>query len=297
MESAVDSQAVPPSVGGIYDTANQAKTISPDGRYYPYPYPNPEVPITDTREFLKISYNAGMQTRDVQGLTRRAETTIRGYEGRIDQISSSKDYGYINFAISQSKYEAFRDEFEGLVGKRFLTVNISSQNLLSQKVSIEEQEKQAGETLADYQTARQKLVSTHASTVKSLQTQIAATTEQLVALRALTETPEIAAEIKAVSDEVASLKSRLARENANYSVQLSSADARIKSIQDWQKAIATQDQKFLDNIATVNGTVSIQWISLWAIALLYLPGFWIPAIFAVLSVLSYLRDRKRAVIR
>src|SRR3989344_8448981 len=89
------------------------------GMYYPYPYPNPDVPVTDTREFLKTYYSASMRTRDVPVLTRRVETTVRGYGGRIDQESSSAQYGYVNFALPQSKYDAFRTELEGFVDSRF----------------------------------------------------------------------------------------------------------------------------------------------------------------------------------
>src|SRR3990172_9364400 len=66
-------------------------------------YPNPNVPVNDTREFLKVYYSAFMRTRDVQGLTRRVETTIRGYGGRIDQESSSPQYWDVNFSLSPSK--------------------------------------------------------------------------------------------------------------------------------------------------------------------------------------------------
>src|SRR3989344_2274624 len=104
----------------------------------------------DTREFLKVSYGAEMQTRDVPALTRRVESTVRGADGRVDNTTSSREYGYVSFVVPMSKYDAFRDELETLVGSRFLTVNISSQNLLPQKVSIEEQQKQADSALADY---------------------------------------------------------------------------------------------------------------------------------------------------
>ena len=270
--------------------------VAPDRYYpdkYPYPYYNPDVPITDTREFLKVNYSASMQTRDVQGLARRVETTVRGYGGRIDQESSSPQYGYVSFAIPKAKYDAFRDELEGLVDSRFLTVNISSQNLLPQKQSIEEQQKQAGDALADYKAARQKLVSAHASTIKSLQSQIDADAQLLVGLRAQTPTPEIQAQIQTVSDDWTSLKQRLASENALYAAQLSNADANIKYAENWQTAVKTQDQALLDTVATVTGSVSLQWISYWEMAQLYLPGYWIPTIFAILTFLSFLFDRRR----
>jgi hypothetical protein len=82
-------------------------------------------------------------------------------------------------------------------------------------------------------------------------------------------------------------------ENATYKTQLNSADANIKYAQSVQKAVQTQDKALLDNVATVSGTVSIQWISLWDTIRLYLPGYSIPIIFAVLTFLSLLYDRRR----
>ncbi len=295
------AKAVPPMAAGMptrdASVSNVAVQGSAPSTYYPdrypQPYYDPNVPVTDTREFLKVNYNASMQTRDVQGLTKRVETTVRGYDGRIDQESSSPQYGYVSFVVPMSKYEAFRDELEGLVGSRFLTVNISSQNLLPQKQSIEEQQKQADTTLADYTAARQKVVSAHASTAKSLQSQIDADTQTLVSLRAQTQTYDIQVQIQSVSNDLTSLKAQLANENASYSARLSNADENIKYAKDWQKAVKTQDQALLDNVATVSGSVSIQWVSLWQMLQLYLPGYWIPGILAALAVLSYLNDRRR----
>lgn len=295
------TQAVPPtSVGMLERDISVSNVSAPDmggnSMYYPYPYQNPDVPVGDTREFLKVYYNASMQTRDVPALTRRVETIVRGHSGRIDQESSSSKYGSVSFAVPQNKYDAFRTELESLVGSRFLSVNISSQNLLSQKVSIEEQQKQADTSLAGYKTTRQKIVSAHASAASSLQSKIDADAEELATLRAQTQTPQVLAEIATVSEHQSSLKKQLERENASYTVQLRNIDENIKYAEEWQKAVETQDQTLLDNVATVTGTVSIQWISLWGIALLYLPGYWIPAIFAMLAILSFMRDRRRVVV-
>lgn len=261
-----------PMMDGSVTSGSAGSVKSPD--YYPYPYQNPEVPVTDTREFLKVYYNASLLTRDVPTLTRRVETTVRGFEGRIDNESSSEKSGYVSFALPQVKYDAFRTELESLVNSRFIKINISSQNLLPQKVSIEEQQKQADTVLASYKTARQKIVSTHASVVQSLQTQIdeATTSESAKAL----------------------LQQQLAKENSAYAGNLNNADANISYAQNWVKGVQTQDATLLANVATVSGTVSIQWISFWDMALLYLPGYWIPSIFAALALLSYWYDRRRA---
>ncbi|MDD2657055.1 MAG: DUF4349 domain-containing protein [Candidatus Pacebacteria bacterium] len=267
------TKAVPPTLGGV-PMMDSGVTNSAGGMTRPdyYPYPSPDVPVTDTREFLKIYYNAAMQTRDVPALTRRVETTVRGYDGRIDNESSADKYGYVSFALPQAKYDAFRAELESLVGSRFLKVNISSQNLLSQKVSIEEQQKQADQALADYTTARQKLVAAHANIVQSLEAQIA--------------------DANTTADAKTQLQLQLAKENSSYTRNLSNADANIKYAQNWVKGVKTQDATLLANVATVNGTVSIQWIRLWDMALLYLPGYWIPTIFALLTLLSFTSDRR-----
>jgi len=274
-ESSLGTKTLSPAVG--VSMMDNGVTSAPTGGmmrpdYYPYPYQNPDVPITDNREFLKIYYNASMQTRDVPALTRRVETTVRGYDGRIDNESSSEKYGYVSFALPQAKYDAFRAELESLIGSRFLKVNISSQNLLSQKVNIEEQQKQADKTLADYKIIRQKIVTTHMNVVQSLQTQIDATLVN--------------------SSERVTLENLLANENISYARNLSDADANIKYAQDWVTGVKTQDVKLLATVATVNGTISIEWISFFGMVLAYLPGFWIPTIFAVFAFLSFMNDRR-----
>ena len=271
--------------------------IMPDSYPIPPRYGYGDVSVTDTREFLKIGYHATLRTRAVQELTRRVETTVRGFGGRIDQIASSQKSGYVSFVVPKSKYEAFRDELESFVGPRFLSINISSQNLLPQKISIEERQKQTEENLATLNADRKKLVSTHAQTVASLQTQIDADAVQLATLRAQTTTDpaqqaQITTQIEAVFIDQANLKVRLTDENATYKQQLNSLDADIKYAQAELEGVKTQDQNLLDTVETVQGTVSINWISLWEIAQLYLPGFWIPAIFAALAVLAHAWHRR-----
>ncbi len=285
IESTGSSVAVPPTGMGISEVGLD--------RYYPYPDYNKGVPATDTREFLKVNYDASIQTRDVQGLTRRVETIVRGHGGRIDQVSSSPRYGYLHFVVPMSKYDEFRDELESITKRRFLAVNVASQNLLPQKQSIEEQQKQAGSTLVAYKAARQKIVTAHTGAVGVLQSQIDADMQLLDSLRAQAQTPSIQAQIQEITNNLSLLQQQMANESAAYLTQLRDADANIKNAQDWQTAVKTQDQALLDDVATVTGSVSLKWISYWAIAQLYLPGYWIPAIFVALAFLSFLWDRRR----
>ena len=258
-------------------------------------YPNSDqgVSATDTREYSKVYYNATMRTRDAQGLTRRVEKVVRGHDGRVDQESSSRTYGSVGFAVPKSKYEAFRSELESLVGNRFITVDISSQNMLPQKVSIEEQQKKATNAVSSARAARGALVGTHASMVATLQERIAIDSRALSVLRAKTPTPDVQAEIQSMSADLASQTNQLANENTAYAAQLRNADANIQYALNWQKGLETQDQALLDTVETVTGRISIEWISMWDAVQLYFPGYWIPFILAVLTGLSYLIDRRR----
>ena len=285
--SVSNAPMMPQGMGG---GASAKYAYPPD--YYPYPT-SAGAPASDTRELQKVNYNASMRTRDVSGLVRRVETTVRGYSGRVDQESASPQSGYVSFVVPISKYDSFRTELEALVNSRFLTLNIQSSNMLPQQLSIEDQQKQASSTIADYQTSRKKLVNSHASTVASLQSQIDSDANQLALLRAQPSTPGLQIQIQTVANDWSSLKNQLVNENAAYKSQLDSIDAAIKYTQDWQKSIGTQDQALLADVATVNGSVSIEWISLWDMAQAYLPGYWIPSIFGLLTILSFLWDRRR----
>ena len=263
-----------------------------------YPYYRGDVPITDTREFLKKDFNAQMRTRDVQGLVRRIETTVRGFDGRIDSTSSSQKYGHVGFVVSASKFEDFRTEVERLVNSRFLSVDISTQNMLSQKQSIEEQQKQSEEYLAELQAERKQMVAAHTSAVRSLQSQIDANANEQAQLRAeITNDPtrqaQIQSRLNTLAAEQSSLKNRLSNENASYANNVDSIDSQIKYADKNVQAVKTQDQRLLDEVATVRGTVSVEWISLWEIVQLYLPGYWMPGILAVLGLLAYFWERRR----
>ncbi len=282
---------VPPPSAGVPQADNTAAQ-SPASMPAPY-YGGGDVPVTDTREFLKTDYSATMRTRDVSGLTARAETTIRGYGGRIDQSSSADKNGYIQFVVPLSKFNDFRNELEHLVPSRFITIQISTQNMLPQKQDIEATQKQVEQHISDLQVARSKVVASHAITAKSLQVRINVAQVELNALRALPNPGATQqARMATLSSTIASLQSSLASENTSYANTLASYDAQIKYANTSLTAVKTQDQALLDTVATVRGTINIEWISLWDIARLYLPGFWIPAIFAALSLLSYLWERR-----
>ncbi|MBI3980747.1 hypothetical protein HY345_01995 [Candidatus Microgenomates bacterium] len=297
--SLTSSTGVPSINMGIKPQAQNGESNSLDmaktNQILPPDYDS-NVPVTDTREFLKTDYRATMQTRDVPKLVRRAETTIRGFGGRIDQTSSTEKYGLVDFVVPKSNFSEFRDEIESFVGQRFLKVEISSQNLLPQKQNIEEMQKEAEQTLADLNTRREKIIADHNANVQSLQSRIRANENEQASLRAeVTTDPErqtqITNRLNTLARQLANLKSQLANENSAYTNNLNSIDSQIKNANDNLTGIKNQDQNLLDNVETVNGTIVFSWISLWEIVQLYLPGYLIPSIFAFLAVVAYWWER------
>src|SRR3989344_4480451 len=78
------------------DTIGRSSTISSESKdAYTTSFPqfksepNNISNISDNREFLKIGYNATIQTRDVADTTNRVQVVIRGFGGRIDSVNNS----------------------------------------------------------------------------------------------------------------------------------------------------------------------------------------------------------------
>ncbi len=286
------------STAGYATTPEASIAPMPPMMDYGYGYNGGTPAATDTREFNKIYYTAEMRTRSVQELTRHAETTVRGSGGRVDRTSSSEKYGSISFVVPADKFDQFRDELEAFVDPRFLKVDIGSENLLPQKQNIEQNQKSAQETIDDYKKQRQQLVASHSASVKSIQSRIAADQAEINAINSQPIDPSqsavIAARLNALSSSIASLNSSLSRENSSYKNSLASIDANISYAEQRLDNANDQNQDLLDNVATVNGTVSFRWIGLWEMAHGYLPGPWIPGIIAVLAVAAYWWERRRA---
>ena len=297
--STIATQAIPTVA---YDESTRsysdikASSILPPQPQYGYG----EVPATDTREFLKTDYNATIQTRSVQPLTKSVETIVRGHDGRVDQTSSSEQSGYVRFVIPAPELDDFRSDIESLVDSRFISISIDSQNLLPQKQGIEATQSAVESDLASLTAERKSLVSKHSSTVATLQSQINANTAESNALRAeVTYDParqsQIASRQNELSNALASLNAQLSNENSTYSYNLKSLDAQIAGVNANLSSVQKQDKNLLDTVATVRGTITLRWISYMAIARLYLPGFWIPGILAALACIAYWFERRRIV--
>ncbi len=240
-----------------------------------------------------------MMARDVQKLTRRVETTVRGHGGRIDSMSSAEKYGSLSFVISESKFQAFRNELESLVDSRFLTVNINTQNLLPQKQAIEEQRDYTDMNLTEVASARKKATSDYSAKKTEIQYQIDANDREYemlqVALASADQNtrPNITARQSTLLSEQASLRSQLRTLESTYLATINSLDAQKRYLEQNADALGKQDEVLMEDVATVNGSVSIQWVSFWQVAQLYLPGYSIPGILVFLALVAFMWQRHR----
>jgi hypothetical protein len=233
-------------------------------------YYNEPSDITDTREFLKTSYSATLKTRDVTEVVKEVKNAVRDVEGRIDRMNSSEKYGQISFVVPKSRFEEFRNEIESLTYAKLYTENISSQNLLSQKQRIEGQTENILSTLASLKKQKADLALKHTQAVNVINREITRIRVELANVRVtILGTIELSAvtllreqESILMGQEIIQ-KQKLSGENNNYTVQNQNLDRLISNENNNLTNINKQDSQFANNIETVNGTVSVYWISVW----------------------------------
>ena len=189
--------------------------------YPPVPPTTTDVPSKDNREYLKTSYSADIKTRNVQNLSAQIQTTIVGLDGRVDQTNDSQDSGYISFVVPADKLAVFKTQIKNLAGARFYTETQSSENLLSQKVQIENQQTDTQKSLDQLNASLTQLNQTHTQTVASLRGQISSANASLKALQnepptTLNRAYEIQTQEQNLQNQIKDLQNRLAQENSSY---------------------------------------------------------------------------------
>ena len=239
---------------------------------------NQEISVSDTREFLKTNYSASIKTRDVQGVVGSAKNIIKGNDGRIDNLSSSEKSGYLTFVVPKSKFETFLKEIEGLAHKKLFSETNSSQNLLGQKQSIEEQISNINNTLENLKQQKESLLSNHTQTVASINRELASIRVELKVLRKTideTEDQDVIALLRTQENALvareATQKQKLATENNKYSAENTSLDNQIKNQNTNLVNVNKQDTKFVENIETVDGSIDVSWISVWEMIKVFSP--------------------------
>lgn len=257
--------------------------------------------ISDTREFLKTGYNATIKTRNVSDVVKDVKNIVKGSDGRVDNSNSSEKYGYVSFVVPKSNFDTFKDEMESITHKKLYTESISEQNLLSQKQGIEEQTGNIVNTLENLQNQKTALASKHAQTISTINKELARLKTELTSLRAViseTTDPQVLAQLRIQENSLlkqeSTQKQNLASENSSYAIQSQNLENSINKSNNNLTNVNKQDSQFTDNIETVNGYVSVNWVSLWQMAKIFSPIS--PTIIIIILVILigfYLNHKKK----
>ncbi|HYE59648.1 MAG TPA: hypothetical protein VEA18_00485 [Candidatus Kapabacteria bacterium] len=256
-----------------------------------------EPTIEDTREFLKTGYTAYIKTRNVSRIANRIQTMVRGHGGRIDNASVTKKSASISFVLPKASFEQFKTELKEIVPDRVLEESITIENRLQQKQGIEAEIRGAEDTISLLQSERQSLVTSHANRVAAIQKKIQGYNARISLLNAEGPTTterqaQIDRERAQVNAQLRTEKQALVNENAQYQRMLNDIDIRMQHATQARDQWAAEENHLIQDVETVNGYISIQWVHFLAYVNLFVPIYWIMGGVAILLMLYLLFGRR-----
>ena len=259
-----------------------------------YRYQNPTPSAEDNREFLKTNYNAEIQTRDVNEILHEIKNAVMDANGRIDNINENPKNGYVSFVVPKNNFENFKNDIENVTHKKMIVENISSENLLSQKQSIEQQQNLADNSLKELEQQKKNLLTQHSQTKNKLEKEIAVLENTLYALdpgpMGFSQSDIIYRQN--LSNQITELKQQISFENSTYNANNQNLNNKIKTANIQISNINQQNISFINNIETVNGYISVRWISLWELAKIFSPIPPMIIITILILVILYFLNKK-----
>jgi hypothetical protein len=264
-----------------------------------YPQNYGEVPVADTREFLKTNYRGTIQTRDVDSAMDRAENAVRKNDGRVDSYNKSDTYGSISFVIPKAKFAEFKSEIESFTHKKLYIETVSSVNLLAQKQEIEANGQAVKKSVTDIQAEAAKIKKEHDARMVVLNQQLA---DAQAEKKGLKPGDPVNFSINAETGELSNVSNydwtdviigRINAENATYNQSVANNKQLLAQAQRDLASNGKQDKAFNETIETVNGSIQVQRISYWNIAKAYSPvepGWILGILIAVGLVLAYRKN-------
>jgi uncharacterized phage infection (PIP) family protein YhgE len=258
--------------------------------------------INDTREFLKTSYGAEIKTRQVKKLSTQITTMIRGYGGRVDNLSVDPEYGSINFVLPKSALASFRNELTGLIPDRFISENERSNNLLSTKQNIEFGQSVNQTELSALQTQRINELKKHNGIIAGLRNNFADLSRRIAELdKQIGDAKDVnsreyfnlAASQKELLDQRTNTNNRIVVENNRYNNEISNIDSQIKNTKDSLQQLAEQNQNLLNDVETIDASIYLEHISVLEVIELYVPSYVLWPLAIALIVLAYYARRRK----
>ena len=257
-------------------------------------------PITDNREFIKTSYSATLRTRQIEKLTQNIQIIVHGVGGRVDSSTSSPHWGYVSFAIPANQLATFRDQIKDLTSARMYVETTSAQNLLPQKQLIEDQRQQIEVKLQQLRDEQTRVKTDYTHAIALINSQVESDNNQLANIRARLEVTsdynlrmELIRQQNILLVDKQTLEASLVNKKTIYTNQINTLNAQIRNNEAMLNSNLNEDQQLIDNVATVQGTISLSWISVWEILEIYSPINLIALIFIVVALITYWWHRRR----
>jgi len=142
--------------GMIAQTSSSSRNGFSSGRQNRYKTNEQRASIDDSREFMKVTYDADVHTRNVEDRADDVEDIIDDNDGRIDQKNVRNDYAYFAFAISKHDYDDLRDDLKDTIPEKFLEEREVEINKLPEKQALEREYDQLSQELDEIRDRRQR---------------------------------------------------------------------------------------------------------------------------------------------
>jgi glutaredoxin 2 len=135
--------------------------------------------ISDTREYNKKTFSATIRTRVVEEVAKKVEVLIKSSGGRIDSSNVSEKNAYFSFVVPKSNFDTFEAQMRTFVGKKLYSQTVTSQNLLSQKQSIEQNQNNTQESLNSIKKQKEQVEADYTQKINSIKNKIATAQGQI----------------------------------------------------------------------------------------------------------------------
>ena len=281
-----------PTTSGIAKQSNSVSGSIGFPRTISNYYQNDTNTIKDTREFIKKSFNATLKTREVENTSKKVEVLIKGMDGRIDSSSISEQYGNISFVIPKSNLDDFETQLRTYTNAKFYSQQVSSQNLLNEKQNLESNQGETKNSITTLTTQQKQAENDYASASKVIKTEINTKNNQLTALKNSILKKEtdlsnatstiIQADIsnqlvilrqteQNLIQNIQIAKSNLDNLTNTFKSQMSNLGFSLVQQNNTLANLATQEDAFFNKVETVDGYISINYVSIWEILDIYSP--------------------------
>ena len=266
-------------------------------RYPDYYNNNSNGNISDTREYIKKTFHANMMTRAVEEVAKKVETLIKSSGGRIDNSTVSNTTASFTFVVPKSNFDAFETQMRTFVGKKLYSQTVTSQNLLSEKQNIEKNQARTQETITTTKKQRDQIEAEYTARINTIKSQITTVKGQILNVdsdiarieKAINSTTDqytktsLEQELNALSNTrrtynqyIANYNSDIEIATSNFKSQMTMYGYSLDSQNQVLTQLGVQESAFLDKVETLNGSVTIIFISVWKLLNLYSPvNLWV----------------------